>query len=429
MINLNSKVMRRVLLLIGLLFIVVGQAMAQNSTCASASNKNTLYCVPVLAIQDLGTSTTVVPSTPPAFSALDSAIAIQLSNVPTPSPAAGIVFSFGSNGLTRERELGPIFSEAPPTVGRHRLYLAFTYQFMEFDEMDGVSLKRIPLQFTTPGCFGNPGCTSNIITVSRLDFKVNQFTAYATYGLFNRFDLSVAVPILQVRMGMQTTCTVCSQAQPDGTVLTFSPNFTAGDSTGIGDVTFRAKATVLKGSRAGLALGVDVRAPSGNALNFLGSGAIGVRPFVAFGYRARVSPHADVAYHYNGNSILAASTQSNTAPLPHLLDYSAGLDFGILRSLSVTGDFLGQTFFNADRVFSVSHNSFSGGPSSPDISCNPNPQVLTCQSQTFNTKTLAIGGKINPAGNLLISANVLIKLDHIGLHYRPAPMIGISYTF
>jgi hypothetical protein len=414
--------MRKVLLLATFLVTTCAPAMAQ-STCSNASNSNTLYCIPILAVDNLHTSTAAAtPAVPPAFSGLNAAIGIQLSEVPTPSPASGIVYAFGpTGGLTRQRELGPIFSEAPPTVGRHKLYLAFTYQFLEFDQIDTVPLKQIPLQIS--GCDPASGaCGSFIQTSSRLDLKVHQFTTYATFGLFSRFDLSVAVPVLDVRMGMQSRCSVCSQSQPDGSVLIFTPSLATGYATGIGDVTFRAKATVLKGERAGLAVGVDVRTSTGNELNFLGSGAVGARPFAAIGYRARVSPHADIAYRANRSSILASAAQSGSAPLPNSLDYSAGVDVGIVRSLSVTGDFLGQTFFDANRVF------LGTRVSSPDISCNPTG-ALACQAQTFKTSNFALGGKINPGGNFLISANVLLKLDHNGLHYRPAPMIGISYTF
>lgn len=415
--------MRKLFLLASLLVFTGAPAMAQ-STCSNSSNANTLYCVPILAVNNLHiVNGTVVPSVPPAFSGLNAAVGIQLSEVPTPSPASGIVYALGPTGvLARQRELGPIFSEAPPTVGRHKLYLAFTYQYLLFDQIDAVPLKQIPLQLS--GCDATvSGCGSFIQTSSRLDLKVQQFTAYATFGLFSRFDVSVAVPLLDVRMGMQTTCSVCSQQQPNnGGLLIFTPNVATANATGIGDVTFRAKAVLVKGERAGLAVGVDVRAPTGNKLNFLGAGAVGARPFAAVGYRARISPHADIAYRANGSSILASAAQSGSAPLPNSLDYSAGADIGFLSSLSVTGDFLGQTFFSANRVFLGARGS------SPDISCSPTG-AITCQAQTFNTKSFALGVKVNPAGNFLITANVLFKLDHNGLHYKPAPMVGISCTF
>src|SRR4029077_18021919 len=121
----------------------------------------------------------------------------------------------------------------------------------------------------------------------------------------------------------------------------------------------------------------------------------------------------------NGSSILASTGQTGKAHLPNLLNYSAGLDFGLLNSLSITGDFLAQTFFSANRVFTGSRLG------APDISCSPSG-ALTCQPQTFTTKLFALGAKQIAIRNFLITENVLVKLDHNGLHFKPAPMIGIS---
>src|SRR4030095_16275667 len=105
-------------------------AVAQNNACSDSSKANTLYCTPILAVENLKVSPSgqVVRSVPPPFLALTSAVGTQISQVPTPSPASGIIFSFGAQGLTQERELGPIFSERAGTLGRHKLYIAFTYQ-------------------------------------------------------------------------------------------------------------------------------------------------------------------------------------------------------------------------------------------------------------------------------------------------------------
>jgi len=133
-------------------------AQTQTSTCSQSGNSH-LYCVPILAVENLhyaGSSTSAVQGAPvpPAFSALNSSLGIQLSDVPKPSPASGIVFSFGPSGLTRERELGPIFTERPSIVGRHKLYVAFTYQYFEFDKVDSVPLNNVPLLIE--GCVPNP---------------------------------------------------------------------------------------------------------------------------------------------------------------------------------------------------------------------------------------------------------------------------------
>jgi len=424
-------------LLTALMYCSSALAQTQTSTCSQSGN-NHLYCVPILAVENFhysGSSSNAVlgAPVPPAFSAFNSSLGIQLSDVPKPSPASGIVFSFGPSGLTRERELGPIFTERPSIVGRHKLYVAFTYQYFEFDKVDSVPLKNVPLLIE--GCIPNstppPPCNASpnpfIATQSRLDLKVHQFTAYATYGLFNRVDVSVAVPILDVRMGMQTTCLICGQTQYDNSLLVFTPNATAASAGGIGDVTVRVKGTVIKGERAGLAMGVDLRTPTGNDLNYLGSGAIGVRPFAAVDYRARISPHASIGYEANGSSILASTDQSTKKSLPNFLTYTAGADLGILKSLSMTADLLGSTYFNANRLL-LGVVSGSQGRGNANIACSLTSSSA-CQSQTFNTNSFSVGAKYNPTGNLIISANVLVKLDNNGLHYKPAPMVGISYTF
>jgi hypothetical protein len=429
--------MRKLLLFAALLTAITNcssaLAQTQTSTCSQSGNSH-LYCVPILAVENLHIpGATVLPTVPPAFSALNASLGIQLSDVPKPSPASGIIFSFGPSGLRRERELGPIFTERPSIVGRHKLYVAFTYQYFEFDKLDSVSLKNVPLLLE--GCVPNPTPPPNcnpssnpfIATQSRLDLKVHQITVYATYGLFNRVDVSVAVPILDVRMGMHTTCSICGQTQANGSLLVFTPNATTASAGGIGDVTFRVKGTLIKGERAGLAVGVDVRTPTGNDLNYLGSGAIGVRPFAAVDYRARVSPHASIGYEANGSSVLASTDQSTAKSLPNFLTYTAGADIGVTKSLSVTGDLLGTEYFNANRLL-LGVVTGSQGLGNPNVACSLT-SAQTCQAQTFNTNSFSVGAKYNPTRNLIITGNVLFKLDNNGLHYKPAPMGGLSYTF
>ena len=421
--------MRKMFRAVGLLmagFICCVSAKGQ-SVCANPSNVNTLYCTPILAVDNLhfvGSSLSVVPSVPPAFSALNADIGSQISQVPTPSPAGGIVFSFGPGGLTTQRDLGPIFSDSATTIGKHKLYLAFSYQFFEFDQIDSTALKQIPLQISgcdpmVSGC-GKPP----IVTKSDLSLKSNQYTTYVTFGLLGWLDVSAVIPIVNVRMGMQTTCSICFQSQPTpGVTLVFTPNTATANATGIGDVRFRVKAALIQGERTSLAVGWDVRTPTGNDLNFLGTGTVGFRPFASFAYRSRIAPHASVGYTANGSSILASSTQTGNAHLPNSLDYAIGADISVSKSLGVVADFLGQTFFSANRIYSGSRNG------SPDISCDPTGASQVCKAVNFNTNSFALGAKYRPFKSFLVSGNVLFKLDDNGLHYKPSPMIGISYTF
>src|SRR5215813_13609792 len=41
----------------------------------------------------------------------------------------------------------------------------------------------------------------------------------------------------------------------------------------------------------------------------------------------------------------------------------------------------------------------------------------------------SLGGKVNPVGRMLMIANVIFQTNQAGLHAKPVPLIGLSYTF
>jgi outer membrane putative beta-barrel porin/alpha-amylase len=158
---------------------------------------------------------------------------------------------------------------------------------------------------------GEPVFQQDIIaTQNRIDLKVHQFTAVGTFGVTDRFDVSVAIPILDVRMAVSSNATINSFEAatdiPPCCVHRFDsanadsqenfidrahPNFFNNNTySGIGDVIFRGKFQALKGEKAGLAVGLDVHLPTGDERNFLGSGTWGLRPFATFSYVGRISP-------------------------------------------------------------------------------------------------------------------------------------------
>ncbi len=85
-----------------------------------------------------------------------------------------------------------------------------------------------------------------------------------------------------------------------------------GSATGIGDVTIRVKGNVIQREAFRVALALDIRTPTGNARELLGSGSTGIKPFIAVSAGKRVSPHANIGYQYNGSSILAGNLTGTT---------------------------------------------------------------------------------------------------------------------
>jgi hypothetical protein len=405
-----------------------------------------------------------------SFSPLTADIGTQLSQLPVTSPASGFIFTFNpSLGVVSEttQNFGPILTERPQTIGKHKLFVGFSYQYFNFDKVDGVNLRNFGAVFhhefeACPGppvtCYVNSNGTSVpvitqdfISTQNRIDLKVNQFVAVGTFGITSRLDLSVAIPILDVRTDMTSDATIQnientnSAIFPPCCVHVFSRSPLAGETLfppitvngftyynhaqfrrassalGIGDIVFRGKFQALQAEKLGLAVAIDVRVPTGDELNFLGSGAWGLRPFVAFSYAGRVSPHANLGIQINGNSILAGDVTTNTkAQLPNVINYTAGVDVGVTRRVSLSADFLGLALQNEKKIVSA--------PSVADFTGGSHPDIATTTA-TLNQASIALGGKLSPFGRLLITANVLFRLNDAGLHFKPVPLVGLSYTF
>ena len=199
---------------------------------------------------------------------------------------------------------------------------------------------------------------------------------------------------------------------------TFSANGTAG---GLGDVLVRVKATAFETKMAWLGAGIDVRLPTGDAYNFLGSGTTGLKPFVILSGRTRrVTPHINVGYQWNGSSVLAGDIFHGTqGHLPNQLTWAAGFDAGVRKNFSFAFDMLGQTIFNASAVRPFTFTAADGTEWADTAFVRQNSQIVNGSA----------GFKVNPIGTLLISFNVLFKVNDAGLRSPAVPLVGVAYSY
>lgn len=404
---------------------------------------------------------------------LSSAIGTQSSLLPLASPSSGLTFTWDPVAKAfapSTDSLGPVLSERSETIGKHRIYLGFSYQFFDFDSLDGVSLKDIPVVFTHQDdakdsvTQGATGCSVSapqngtsslqscayvrdvIKTRDRIDLKIHQFTAFATFGLTNNIDVSVAIPIETVRMGVLSTATIVDnsgsgdhefQCSPSPCLTeSFPTSPSAHGASGIGDLSLRIKGTPWKGERMAVAVGADIRVPTGDELNFLGAGAIGLRPFVIWSYRSRISPHVLLGYQSNESSVLAGDISTGRkARLPSAVTYSGGVDIWITKRLTGAFDLVGQEVHHARRVAASTFTEL-GACLDPYPDCvsthlaEPNRDRDTSQSiGSYNATNAAIGIKARLVGRFLLSANVSLKLNDGGLRAKAVPLVAASYTF
>lgn len=390
----------------------LGQTIVPGAPAFCADKTSKLYCqLPTLFDE----------ANPNPFTAITESFASQLTQVPLASPASGIIYIYDPAikipVKAGQETYGPVLTDRGDTMGRHKLFLAFTFQHFTFSSIDGIGLGNIPVVFNV--CTVTGQCAP-IGTIDRVTPTVSQFAAFGTFGLTSTFDLSVAIPINNVSFGSAAvSCTICngpidSSVPPNGVQYVFQPALSYGSKVGIGDVVLRAKWRVLQKGKYKLALGADLRFPSGDALNFLGTGAWGVKPFAAFSRGGKFSPHANVGYQWNGDSVLGGQVAGTKGKLPDNLLYSAGFDAALFKKLTIAGDFLGQYVRDQLRLEPIMTDGV--------------PDVATVNG-SFNTAAGSVGFKLSLVKNLLITGNVLLRFDHNGLRYNPVPLAGISYTF
>ena len=369
------------------------------------------------------------------FTQFNIALASQLAAVPLPTPASGFTYTFDSSLGVFQRStqsFGPILTERAETIGKRKFTFGITYQHFGFDSLEGLSLGDVPAVFTHDDAQLGGGRTDLVTTTNSIDASVDQTVAFLSYGLGSKLDLSVAIPFVTVDLAAQSE----AQVQRIGTAASPATHFyddgaggfgtletyrSSGHASGIGDVIVRLKGTPVHNDSVAVALGIDGRIPTGDEEDLLGLGAFGVKPFAVVSFsQGRVAPHLNVAYLWNGESVLAGDVATGRKEdLPDQVQYAVGADIGVTKRLTLAFDFLGTYVIDSPRLVRETFTA-ANGQSFPQIGF---------VNESYNLANGAAGLKFNPVGRLLIDFNVLFKLDSAGLRDKVTPLFGIEYAF
>ncbi len=403
------KGVRIVLVIIGICAIAA-TSQAQCPGYNPTSNTN-LAC-------EIATASRSTASDATTLSSISATLATQLSQLPIAAAASGTGITIGASGLPTisTDSLGTILTQRGTTLGKHKFMVSFNFQRFGFQTIDGIKLKNLPVVVNY-----NP--TQNNVFLqdtSQISFRVDQFTALATFGLTRRIDVSVIIPFSKVELATATSATLhsISGGSPPiatSTLITPDPLYLPGSATGIGDFRLNVKANLLGSEgKTSMAVAAEVRFPTGDAVNYLGTGAYGFKPYLVISRRGRLTPNINIGYQWNGSSVLNFG-----ANLPAAFLYSGGVDFRATTRFTLAGEFLGQYVIDAPRLMLVNVNI---------------PVVGTRQSVAsfkggYAMNNASLGFKANPFAGLILSASALIQLDDAGLRSKVVPLFGVAYRF
>jgi hypothetical protein len=377
---------------------------------------------------------------------LNRGIASQLSTFPLGSSSAGFTYTFDPElgVFNRSTEtFGPVFSERPLTAGKGKLSFGATQLHATYDRFEGQDLRAGDIKLylehqdvNRDGSRLNPALwfEGDIIEAAlSIDLENDTTVLYANYGVSDRFDLGVAVPYQRLDLEARIDARIEHLATaPDPFVVHAFPNgegddlafLESGSAEGIGDVVLRGKYNFHRGTGTSVAAALDLRLPTGDADDLLGSGATQAKLYAIAARVAskRFSPRIAAGFTYSSGGA------DFVGDLPHEINYSAGFDAALHSRATLTADFLGRTLLDADRLVQqerVFQNVRQG---------DPTIRTTTRLSPGITTGNLHVllgsaGVKVNPAGRLLLMANVLFALGDSGLQDKVTPVFGIDYSF
>ena len=265
----------------------------------------------------------------------------------------------------------------------------------------------------------------------------------------------------------------CAGTFNPGALIVNSPNSvsnfqepTIGQSslakTGFGDLLLRAKGTVVQTSNVAVAVGADLRLPTGDAQNYLGTGTTSIKPFVAVSFYTPpahgivFAPHFNLGYQYSGKSVLGGQLQPTnlTAPvsdptnpaatsvnyqgapltatkgyLPDVFSWAVGSEIAFGRRNTVILDILSNDIGWVHGVPNLITSPAEGfSPVSPYAS-TPLTGLTQNGTTSYSQYNGAFGYKARLIGNLVFTFNALVRLDNNGLTARFTPLYGLGYTF
>jgi hypothetical protein len=446
---------RRSLLLITLCCVAGLPAFGQTPFwgCGRQSNTNLICLLPVA---------TRATSANPLAPAVNSAFATQLSQLPVLSSGAAIAVTYDTvTGVPIVSDsLGPILTDRAETIGKHKLLIGFGYQRFRFNSIDGNNIDALSMVF--PSTLAN-GLTQQTHETINVGLKLDQYVGVATYGVTKKIDVSVIVPINRVSLSSSPIATNY-YLNPDNTVpappynnpVAVGLGYFHGTASGIGDLLVNVKGVAYSGEKDTIAAGMLVRFPTGDPLNYLGSGAYGFNPYAVWSRAAgKISPHVRLGYQFNTATTLIPSDPVNgtgSSTLPGGLQYNVGADFIVLggkRPLTFAADLLGNYVVNAPVLVSKytclcatvppGQAPFTVSPYpypptlqalNPSVAVNQaNPVSSNYIKDSYNSDQVALGLKFKPWNNLILYGNVTFQVNNVGLRSAPVPLVGLSYTF
>jgi hypothetical protein len=372
------------------------------------------------------------------ISFITDALGRNVANMPIGSTSGSETFRFvGGVPVKTSTSAGPIFAERPQTLGRGRVLTGVNRSGFRFATLRGVDMKNINLTFTHqnvdfPGCattfgddcakYGVPVFENDVIAFNlSIDLHVNVTSLYLTYGLTDKIDVGVVMPVVEasfdgssraeVRPFGGTTAAHYFSGTSTNPVLS-AERQTHGNATGLGDVALRFKGNFRDTQNSSVALLVDARLPTGSEKDLLGAGNFSARGMAIIASRfGDFSPHLNVGYLYR------AGDKENDAVVG-----TAGFDQRLGAGVTLAADVVSELQVGDSKLVLPAIVHYEA-PFQRTV--NPT-EIPDTRDDVING---SFGFKVSAAKNTTAVVNTLFPLNRGGLRSNLIYTVGLEYSF
>jgi hypothetical protein len=372
------------------------------------------------------------------ISFIGNAVGTNVASIPLSATSGGSTFRFEGGAPVRTSvSPGPIFAERALTLGKGRVFVGANINRLNFQSLRGVGLNDIRLNFVhenvdTPACdsieaedcapYGVPRLENDVIALRLgLDLEMTVTSFFVSFGLLDRLDVGVALPLVSTSLIGNSDVQIISFAEstaahffggtPTNPQLA-STRSVAGSASGIGDVAARVKVNLMQSERTSFALLADARFPTGSAEDLLGSGHFSARALgVLSAQFGPFSPHANVG-------VLLRNTDSlNNAVL-----VTVGFDHVMAPWATLAADVVTQFQVGESKVTLP-------GTVTYDVPFVRTVEPTNIPNQRDDLINASFGFKFLTGSGVTIVTNALIPFNEGGLRPNLMWTAGLEYNF
>ncbi|WP_337171903.1 hypothetical protein [Gemmatimonas aurantiaca] len=370
---------------------------------------------------------------------IGSALAASVSNVPIGATTSGETFRFeGGVPVSTATSAGPIFAERGQTLGRGRVLAGVNRSSFRFSTLRGRPLSDVGLVFTHEnvdydGCDAENGgqdCSKYGVPVLEnesmnfnldLDIGVDVTMFYTTFGITDRVDFGVVVPL------QQTSFSGTSFAQINPFGGTAAAHFFSGTPTdpvlqatktskgntfGIGDVAARLKVNAYQSQNTAVAFLADARFPTGDTEDLLGMGHFALRSQAILSSR-----FGDFSPHLNAGFLYRADRSQN-----HSVLATAGFDHLLGAKVTMAVDVVSEFQVGASKLV-LPQPIYFDSPYRRSVSPTTIPDI---RDDLING---SFGFKFLASRNVIVVTNALLPLNRGGMRANQTWTLGLEYSF